>query len=1040
MPIARQTASVLSKVVSGGGSNYGVPTSWSQSMYGSGWPMQPVTAPKDIEIPRSIDFPISVNSTLVPRTGYGLMPFASLLEAYENVAECKSPVLLIQRELNGLVPHLVDADGNTIEDHPYNWMTKSPDRKTPFGVWLTRFIKSTKIYDAPAVYYQRDHNNAINGLHYIDGSTLFVIVDQFGNTPEPEPVADYVQRMIDQQPNVTPSLVNGGITGTSSITDFVNNYVDRQRSGKPVPPKIPAYTQVIKGTPFSWWSADDIWYMPQSRRVNAPYGESFIEMAWSWIMIIVNVTAFELGHYRTGNMPEGFVTVPSSMFGTPDEILAAELMFNKRMTDNPTTERNRIRVFPENSKYFPTKKPDFPRDLYKQAWHNILYAIGESPSDFGDMPGSGLGGKGMKEGSNNDLGRRTLNPHRAFVQSLFNGVLEKDGVKDVKFSLDYALEEIDPDKKRASVYEGMTHGTYSLNDALGQLNMNPVGDPKDPDNLANKHLIVAGSTIYVIEDMETQNGMAVPTFSPTPGGKVGGQPVGPETVVEQDGKEHDPKEDQKTLQRVIRQMQETGTLDGNFISIPSGKILGKSDTTQQVANIVPDGILPEGNPVPHIIQLTKADAVHRDGAMVAVMIPSEVAQQLRQISESLDLPQEAQLETPENMHVTLAFLPDTNAAQAQRGNILDQMASVAAVTDALKGKIQGYGVFNGSGDSKVLFALLDEPHLPFLRTAICNAFDAAGIDYGKDYGFVPHVTMAYLPKDYELPAGFEVPDIPVSINAITLAFGSAFTYLSLKSSEPETVQKSLQKFSGVDVEDDDYYGAPISRERTLIFPEEGHANGVEVVAMTPDGLPPKAALWKPEGGESTGLQNFIGGAQYLREEAAYLLDRSLGFYLVPVAYVAESHDELGTAVMYSPGAPGGKAASEYAPEWIERAAVFDFISGQQDRGSVGHNYLTFPGDDTRPILIDNGMSFPVGDRVAYSGFCSAWLDQPLSESTLSALVLCRGDAAVWSDIGVLVGRQAAQNAISRLQQLLDDKILSLDSGDAAMSSNGSGGL
>lgn len=832
--IARQSASVLSKVLSGGGNNYGIPSAWSQSLFGSGWPITPVTAPKDTELPRTIDYPVSVNATLAPRTGYGLMPFASLLEAYENVAECKSPVLLIQRELNGFVPHLVDADGNTIEDHPYNWMTKSPDRKVPFGVWLTRFIKSTKVYDAPAVYLQRDNGGKIDGLHYIDGSTLFVIVDQFGNTPAPEPIADYVRRMAGQGMLLDTNPIAGGSAGgNSSLTDFVNNYTARQSRGQSVPTKIPAYTQVIKGTPFSWWSSDDVWYMPQSRRMNAPYGESFIEMAWSWIMIIVNVTAFELGHYRTGNMPEGFVTVPRDLFGTTDAILAAEMLLNQRMTSNPATERNRIRVFPDGSKYFATKKPDFPEQLYQQAWKNILNAIGIPASEFGEIPGAGLGGKGFKEGASSDFGRRTLNPHRDFVASLFNKVLEQDGVDDAHFSLDYALEEIDPDKKRASIYEGMAHGTLSLNDALGELNLNPVGDPDDKDNVANKHLIVAGATIYVIEDMETQNGLAVPLNAPAPGGTAGGLPVDSETAVEQDGKEHDPKQDAKTLQTAIKNMIATGTLDGKYMSVPSGKVLVKA--------------------------------------------------------------------------------------------------------------------------------------------------------------------------------------------------------------EPPPAEK-LAKFAGVDPEDDEYYGAPVSREIPLDFPSDS-ANGVEIVALCPDGLPPKTAIWKAEGNEDSNQQALVGGNQFQREEAAYLLDRSFGFMLVPLAYVAELNDELGSVAMYAAGSSVQKTHGEFDPSWLEKAAVFDHISGQLDRGSVGKNYLTHPQDDTRPVLYDNGMTFAIdANRECNSGFCNAFSGQPLSESTMQALVMCKGDASAWTDISNLVGKAACDNALARLQGLMDTQMLPRGIMESVTDSDGSSGL
>lgn len=261
-----------------------------------------------------------------------------------------------------------------------------------------------------------------------------------------------------------------------------------------------------------------------------------------------------------------------------------------------------------------------------------------------------------------------------------------------------------------------------------------------------------------------------------------------------------------------------------------------------------------------------------------------------------------------------------------------------------------------------------------------------------------------------------------------------------EAKEPPTAEK-LAKFGGVDPSDDDYYGAPITRDLTLPLNSSfHHANGVEIVAMAPDGLPPKAALWKAEGSESTGMQTYIGGAQYLREEAAYLLDRALSFYCVPLAYVAESNDELGAAVMYSPGAPMGKAHGNYDPAWIEKAAVFDAISGQTDRGSVGHNYLTHSQDDTRPVLYDNGMAFPAGDRECNSGFCNAFSGQPLSESTMQALVMCKGDASAWTDITNLVGKAAADAALARLQGLMDTQMLPSAIIDTASDSNGSSGL
>lgn len=913
MPSLRLGPNAIRKTLSGGGESFGIPRSWGTSSYGSGWPIAPVSPPRDVEFPRSVDFPISINSTIIPRTGWGLMSFAALKEAYENVTEVKIPVNLIWRELTTFVPRIVDSEGNEIPDHPYMWLTEYPDGLTPFNVWITRLIKSLKIYDAPAIFLKRNSSGLIEGLQYVDGSTLFLIVDEFGNQPAPENIQDYVNRMKSQPqsqqppastPLPSPSSLIGGTP--TSLTEFASKLLKMISEGKSIPDKIPAYTQIIKGTPFSWWSADQIWYTPQSRRMDSPYGESFIEQAWAWIMMIVNISAFELGHYKTGTMPEGFVTLPPGLFPNLDKINAFEQMFNQRMSANSPVERSRLRMFPDGSKWLPTKKPDFPVQLYAQAWKNILHTIGIPPSEFGDIPGQGLGGKGFKEGAVSDLSRNTLNPHREFLNSIFNFVLEKDGVDDAYFDLAFPMEEIDPDKQRTAMYEGMAHGTLSLNDALGQLGLDPVpgsmteeDEPKPIyDHIANKHLIVAGNTIYVIEDMQvSETGMAIPTLSPQQANQAGADPIGPETVVQQDGKEHTP-EDQKTLEAAIQNIRERGTLDNKMISVPS------------------------------------------------TVKPSNVSKG----TATLDV--QALMDT------------DADLEQFQIGIAEEQREH------------------------------------PQLSVAMIRQLVHDHLREDPNY---------YRERDHR---------------------GTA--------PENRTPDESnrLDKHCGVCPEDDDYFGAPISREIQFSFPDDGHANDVEVVAMTPDGLPPKPALWKPEGGEMDILQSRVGGPQYVREEAAYLLDRSLGFYLVPVAYVAEADGETGAAIYYTMGSGWPHSTiTEYAPEWVEKAAVLDYIMSQTDRG-YKHNYLTMGDDDTRPILIDNGLGFPSDpDVYCDSPFCEAMLNKPLSNEVLVSIKGCLNDTATWRDIARLVGPAATVKARACAQRLLNERMITperwnyVDSGD-----------
>ncbi len=186
--------------------------------------------------------------------------------------------------------------------------------------------------------------------------------------------------------------------------------------------------------------------------------------------------------------------------------------------------------------------------------------------------------------------------------------------------------------------------------------------------------------------------------------------------------------------------------------------------------------------------------------------------------------------------------------------------------------------------------------------------------------------------------------------------------------------------------------------------------------MKPDGLESRPALWKPEGGEVDSLQSRIGGAQYPREEAAYLLDRSLNFYLVPVSYVASVDDEVGAVIYYSQHSSDSKDVGEYNPIFVERAGVLDYIMCQIDRHTG--NFRTHPDEPDRPVLIDNGLAFPVDDKTCYSPFIDAIRGKDLSPDTKRLLYICTLDMATWDDIRRLVGDEACNSAYERAVQVL----------------------
>lgn len=420
------------------------PQAWALATFGPGYPVRPTVQPLEEHIPREFDFPVMANSTIVPRSSYGLMPFPALAEAYESISEVKLAVHILCREMAVFLPRIEDSDGNDVgPDDQFAWFCERPDRRLPWEVWMQRFLKSALIFDAGCLY----HDMREERLRYTDGSTIFPFIDQHGETPQGE---------------------------------------------------VAAFAQVIKGVPFQWFTNSELWYHPLRQRYNAPYGESAIELAWSDILVLANIKGFELAHYRQGNMPEGWLAPPDTPNGmSPSQVSDWEQAFNARMSSGPA-ERNRIRVLPGQWKYTQTKKPDFPEHLYYASFNNVGLAFGVPQSEFGKTPGSGLGGKGFAEMSQSTFFRMGLNPMRQYVKGACNDFLLKILAGNRRFELAFPTEDDDPKDLSATTTNQFINGLMTLNEARASIGLDPV---KGGDKL----LIIRNGTVVSISDFLAGN-------------------------------------------------------------------------------------------------------------------------------------------------------------------------------------------------------------------------------------------------------------------------------------------------------------------------------------------------------------------------------------------------------------------------------------------------------------------------------------------------------------------------------------------------------
>lgn len=119
---------------------------------------------------------------------------------------------------------------------------------------------------------------------------------------------------------------------------------------------------------------------------------------------------------------------------------------------------------------------------------------------------------------------------------------------------------------------------------------------------------------------------------------------------------------------------------------------------------------------------------------------------------------------PEVLHVTLAFLGEIDDSDIQA--VVDALRPVAAAMAPLAGKVGGVGAFV-TQDGAPQIALPDVPGLVELRCAITDALVAADIDYGREHGFQPHITVGGADQP-ELPDP-AVVGLPLHFDAIVVA-------------------------------------------------------------------------------------------------------------------------------------------------------------------------------------------------------------------------------------------------------------------------------
>jgi 2'-5' RNA ligase len=152
------------------------------------------------------------------------------------------------------------------------------------------------------------------------------------------------------------------------------------------------------------------------------------------------------------------------------------------------------------------------------------------------------------------------------------------------------------------------------------------------------------------------------------------------------------------------------------------------------------------------------------GAMISLTVPAGIAQ-------GFALDTEGALPASE-MHITLAYLGKAADLSSQQvRNIHGAVEGLSFGYTSLQGAINGVGRFcNSDPDGDAFFIIPDIPQLPALRQDLIERLENKGIPTTQNHGFVPHITLMYLPhkspnpfSQVEREEGLVFPSISFSL-------------------------------------------------------------------------------------------------------------------------------------------------------------------------------------------------------------------------------------------------------------------------------------
>lgn len=379
--------------------------------FGPGEPLRPMAAGEDI---RREDFAVGRNVLMTPRAAE---PRAITYSQMRELSRL-SPVLrtVIEKrkdEMKGLGWSIgvKDGGGKRKYETAIEQVTKffmRPDADSRFDDWLGMILEDVFVLDAATIYKNKSRAGELLSLDIIDGSTILLLVDDKGRLP--------------------------------------------------APPE-PAYEQVIKGFPRTWWTKEELLYFPYNRASDGVYGFSHVESIIMYVNIALRRDTSFLEWFRAGNMPPALFSVPDTW--TPGQIDQFQTLFDARLAGN-LAERSKMMAVPTGQV---TELHPLTFDAVFDEWlaRIICARFGVNPNAYVKMMNRATS-ESVEEASTEE----SLVPMMNHLKAQFDEIIAVDLHKPYLQFL-WAENQAHYSKEQSDIdINFLTHGVMTINQVLEQ--------------------------------------------------------------------------------------------------------------------------------------------------------------------------------------------------------------------------------------------------------------------------------------------------------------------------------------------------------------------------------------------------------------------------------------------------------------------------------------------------------------------------------------------------------------------------------------------